>query len=157
MMEELRSSKDAETTARMEGAVMWLGRGCYNYAKTKMSGGEFAEAISYFEAAVRIDPDRARAFRDLAWLRVTCPVAEFRDGAKAIENATKACELTDWKKAGYVGILAAAYAEAGDFDSAIKQQKKAIDLLTEQGEELRGDFEERLELYLSGKPYRESP
>jgi tetratricopeptide (TPR) repeat protein len=157
MIEELQSSKDAETTARIEGAVMWIGRGCYNYAKTKMSSGEFAEAISYFEAAVRIDPDRALAFNDLAWLQAACPTAQFRDGAKAIENATKACELTNFKKAHYVGTLAAAYAEAGDFDAAIKRQKRAIDLLTKEEEELRSDFEERLKLYQSGKPYRESP
>jgi len=36
------------------------------------------------------------------------------------------------------------------------QQKKAIDLLTEE-EELRADFQERLKLYQSGKPYRQSP
>ena len=47
--------------------------------------------------------------------------------------------------------------ENGDFDSAVKRQKKTIDLLTEEEEELRSDFEERLKLYQSGKPYRESP
>ncbi len=156
LIEELRSSKDAETTARIEGAVKWLGRAYYNRAETKMSDGEFAEAISDYEAAVRVDPGYALAFNDLAWLRATCLVAEFRDGAKAVEKASKACELTNWKKAHYVGTLAAAYAEAGDFDSAVKWQKKAIDLLTEE-EELRADFEERLKLYQSGKPYRESP
>ena len=157
LIEELRSSKDAETTARIEGAVKWLGRGCYNYAKTKMSSGEFAEAISGYETAVRVDPDRALAFNDLAWLRATCVVAEFRDGARAVEQATKACELTNFKKAHYVRTLAAAYAETGDFDSAVMRQKEAIDLLSEDEEELRGDFEERLKLYQSGKPCRESP
>jgi len=157
LIEELRSLKDAETTARIEGAVKWLSRAYYNRAKTKMIDGKFAEAISDYEAAVRIDPNRARALNDLAWLRATCLVAEFRDGAKAGEQATKASELTNWKNAHYVGTLAAAYAETGDFDSAVKQQKKAIDLLTEEEEELRADFEERLKLYQSGKPYRESP
>jgi WD40 repeat protein/tetratricopeptide (TPR) repeat protein len=157
LIEELRSSKDAETTARIEGAVKWLGRAYYNRAETKMTRGKFAEAISDYEAAVRVDPGYAVAFNDLAWLRATCLVAEFRDGAKAVEQASKACELTNWKKAHYVGTLAAAYAEAGDFDSAVKRQKKAIDLLTEQEEGLRADFEERLKLYQSGKPYRERP
>ena len=156
LIEELQSLKDAETTARIEGAVKWMGRGYYNRAKTKVSGGEFAEAISDYEAAVRIDPNRARAFSDLAWLLAACPTAEFRDGTKAIENATKACELTNFKKARYVGALAAAYAEAGDFDAAVKRQKKAIDLLTEKQQHLRADFEERLKLYQSGKPYRHS-
>ena len=106
---------------------------------------------------MRFDPDRALAFNYLAWLRATCPTAEFRDGAKAVEQATKACELTNFKKANYVGTLAAAYAEAGDFDAAKKWQKNAIDLLTEKQQHLRPDFEERLKLYQSGKPYRESP
>ncbi len=157
LIEELQSSKVAETTTRIESAIKWIGRGYYNRAKTKMSGGEFTEAISDYEAAVNIDPDRARALNDLAWLLATCLVAEFRDGAKAVEQATKACELTNFKKARYVGTLAAAYAQTGDFKSAVKRQKNAIDLLTEEEEELRADFEERLKLYQSGKPYRKSP
>jgi tetratricopeptide (TPR) repeat protein len=157
LIEELRSSKDAETTAHIESAIKWLGKVYYNRAENKMIDGKFAEAITDYEAAVRVDPGYALAFNDLAWLRATCLVAEFRDGAKAVEQATKASELTNWKKARYVGTLAAAYAEAGDFKSAVKRQKKAIDLLTEKQEYLRADFEERLKLYQSGKPYRESP
>jgi len=117
-----------------------------------MSGGEFAEAISDYEAAVRVDPGYALGFKDLAWLRATCPVAEFRDGAKAVEQATKASELTNWKKAHYVGT------EAGDFDSAVKWHKKAFDLLPEEQQPTyQAIFESRLKLYQSGKPYRESP
>ncbi|MBW2174340.1 MAG: hypothetical protein JRF64_06815 [Deltaproteobacteria bacterium] len=37
---------------------------------------------------------------------------EVRDGAKAVEEATKANELTNWKNARYIGTLAAAYAES---------------------------------------------
>ncbi len=153
----MRLSKDSETATRIEGTVKWLRKACYNRAKTKMSGGEFAEAISDYEAAFRVDPDYAPAFDGLAWLRATCLAAEFRDGDRAVEQATKACELTDFKKAGYVATLASAYAEAGDFDSAVMWQKKAIDLLTEGEEELRADLEKRLKLYRSGKTYRESP
>ncbi len=157
LIEQMRSSKDSETAARIEGAVRWLRKAYYNGAENKIIDRKFAEAISDFEAAVRVDPGYALAFNGLAWLRATCPVAEFRDGAKAIENATKACELTNFKEARYVGTLAAAYAQAGDFDAAVKQQKKAIDLLAEQEEDFRADFEKRLILYQSGKPYRESP
>ena len=129
----------------------------YKDAEIHMNRGECAEAISDYETAVRANPGYAIAFNGIAWLRATCPVPEVRDGAGAIAAATKACELTNWKNARYVGTLAAAHAEAGDFDSAVKRQKEAADLLTEQEEELRGDFQKRLKLYQSGNPYRHSP
>ncbi len=94
----------------------------------------------------------------LAWFQATFPVAEFRNGTNAIKYATKACELTDWKNVIFVDTLAASYAEAGDFDSAVKWQKEAIDLLTEeQPSWLRAEFQTRLKLYQSSKPYRENP
>jgi tetratricopeptide (TPR) repeat protein len=157
MIGELRSSKDAEATTHIEGAVKSLRKAYYNRAENMIIDGRFDGAISDYEEAVRVDPGYAPAFDGLAWLRATCMVAEFRDGVKAVEQATKACELTNFKKTRYIGTLAAAYAETGDFDSAVKWQKKAIDLLTEKQEYLSADFEERLKLYQSGKPYRESP
>jgi tetratricopeptide (TPR) repeat protein len=90
-----------------------------------------------------------------AWRHATYPVAELRNGPKAIENATKACKLTNWQIPGFVDTLAAAYAEVGDFASAIEWQKKAIDILTE-GSFIRFDFETHLKLYESGQPARES-
>ena len=66
LIEELRSLKDAESSAHIEGAVKWLSRAYYNRAKTKMRGDEFAEAISDFEAAVLVDPGYELAFNALA-------------------------------------------------------------------------------------------
>ena len=86
-----------------------------------------------------------------AWHWATHPAAAVRDGPKAIENAIKACELSNWQEPQYVDTLAAAYAEVGDFASAIEWQKKAIDLLTEEPRP-RSDFEGRLKLYESGQP-----
>ncbi|MBA7479224.1 Serine/threonine-protein kinase PknD [subsurface metagenome] len=144
-----------EIAGSIESAIKSLPRAYYERGKSvKHRGGGYGEAISDYEAAVRVDPDYARAFSDLAWLRAACPAAEFRDGAKAIENATKACELTNWKDHRYVGTLAAVYAEVGDFATAVKWQKKAIDLLTEdKRDKWQASYESRLKLYQSGKPY----
>jgi tetratricopeptide (TPR) repeat protein len=98
------------------------------------------------------------SMNQLAWMQATSPAAEFRNGAEAVKNATRVCELTEWKKAQYVDTLAAAYAEVGDFESAIKWQKEAINLLTKkEPAEWPGQFDDRLKLYESGKPCRESP
>ena len=56
----------------------------------------------------------------------------------------------------FLDTLAAACAEAGDFEGAINWQRKAIELAT--AAEDRRDFQRRLKLYEHGKPYhRESP
>ena len=49
--------------------------------------------------------------------------------------------------------LAAAYAESGDFDSAVKWETKAIELETDANE--KAEYGERLELYQDKKPFRE--
>ena len=117
----------------------------------------FVNVLAFFSRRI-LGAKHPLMLNRLAWLQATCPAAEFRDGAKAVENATKACELTNWKNPGYLNVLAAAYSEAGDFDAAVKWQKEAIDLLTEeQPSWWRADFQARLKLYQSSKPYRENP
>jgi hypothetical protein len=55
-----------------------------------------------------------------------------------------------------IGTLAAAYAEAGKFDDAVKTAEKARDLAREQGaEDVAKRNEELLGLYRDGKPVRE--
>jgi len=99
-------------------------------------------------------PSTLASMNNFAWLQATSPKAELRDGLKAIEYATKVCELTGWKKAMYVDTLAAAYAEAGDFTAAVKWQKEAIDLLTEeQPSGWQAEFQARLKLYQAGQPF----
>jgi tetratricopeptide (TPR) repeat protein len=160
LVEKLRSLPGQEYTeisGSVESVSKYLARAYYERGRSaRYSSGEYGDAIADYEAAVRVDPDYARAFSDLAWLRAAGPTAEFRDSTKAIENATKACELTDWKDHRYVGTLAAVYAEVGDFATAVEWQKKAIDLLTEDNRaKWQAHYESRLKLYQSGKPYHE--
>jgi hypothetical protein len=41
-------------------------------------------------------------------------------------DSKRACELTKWNDANHLEILALAYATSGDFDTAVKWQKKAM-------------------------------
>jgi tetratricopeptide (TPR) repeat protein len=52
--------------------------------------------------------------------------------------------------------LAAAYAEAGDFDRAVKYQKQALQMTPTHNENIDA-AKARLELYAHYKPYREEP
>lgn len=94
------------------------------------------------------------AHNHLAWLLATCPKDAFRNGAKAVEHARRAAVLSNWKDPGVLDSLAAAYAEAGDFDSAVKWQNQALSFADYEkavGDEGRA----RLQLYIEHKPYRD--
>jgi tetratricopeptide (TPR) repeat protein len=116
--------------------------------------GEYARAVEDLEVALRLDPENAVAHNNLAWLLATCPRDEVRCGARAVKEARAACELTGWKEAYCLGVLAAAYAEVGDFGVAVSWHKKALGL-PKYVEEFGERVLDRLKLYEEGKPYRE--
>jgi len=114
--------------------------------------GEYDKALSDYNEAIRLDPKDADPWNGRAWLAATCPDARFRDGKKAVEDATKACELSGWKNWNSFDNLAAAYAEAGDSSNAVKWEEKAIERAPEKS---KGELRFRLDLYKAHKPYRE--
>ncbi len=113
---------------------------------------ECGKAVAGYTEAIGIDPRDAYAFNNRAWLLATCPDPVVRDGKKAIASATEACQITEWKNGELLDTLAAAYAEAGDFDAAIKWQTKANALNLDAGDKSRP--EAQLKLYRDKKPYR---
>ncbi len=88
----------------------------------------------------------------LSWILATSSNDKIRNGERAVELATRACELTEWENDGFLDTLASAYAEAGDFDSAIEYQTKALKLAEEKNTE---EYRKRLKLFRGRKPYRE--
>jgi Tfp pilus assembly protein PilF len=114
--------------------------------------GEYYKALEDYGRAVKVDPRYARGWVARAWLFATCPDKKFRDGKMAVESATRACELTGWKEAGKLGVLAAAYAEAGDFAKAVRLQEKANDRATDPDDRRKG--RDMLQLFKKGEPYR---
>jgi Tfp pilus assembly protein PilF len=114
---------------------------------------ELARAVADYQEALRLKPDHISALNNLAWLLATSADGKIRDGKHAIECSTKACELTKWQKVGYLDTLAAAYAEAGDFENAVKWQSKVVELAPNK--ESKEDGEKHLELYKKKMPFHE--
>jgi len=116
--------------------------------------GQYRAARADYERAVSLKPDQSSYRNQLAWLLATCPQDNIRDGAKAVEHATRACELTDWKDGNLLDTLAAALAEAGRFAEAVEYARKSEPLVTP---DLRGDVRDHIELFQRGKPFRAKP
>jgi tetratricopeptide (TPR) repeat protein len=114
--------------------------------------GNYHEAIANYTEAIRLDPESPIRYSTLAWLLATCPDGQYRDGAKAVQLAGKACELTDYTDAYNLCWLAAAHAEAGNFDDAVAWQRKALALAAPDE---KAGMRWCLELYEAGKPYHE--
>jgi tetratricopeptide (TPR) repeat protein len=126
-----------------------------NRGRVYMKRGDYPEAMADYDQAIAIDPDEWNAYNGRARILATSPEFEFhlRDGKQAVDLAKKACELSFWSEWSCVATLAAAYAEAGDFEAAVKWQKKAIEMSRPAEEREQRENEHRLELYEAGKPF----
>lgn len=120
-------------------------------ADAYLSVGQQAEAIADYEKALQQRPEDSAILNNLAWVLATSPDQQLRDGQRAIELATKACELTDFQQAHILSTLAAGYAEVGDYETAVKWSEEAVELGDDLGEQL----EQELESYRQQKPWRE--
>ena len=116
--------------------------------------GEYGSAINSYNQALKLKSDFATALRSKSWTMATAKDAYYRDGKEALRLAKAAAQLDD--SPSHRDTLAAAYAEAGEFDDAVAEQQRAIQMLRQAGEyDEIPDYETRLELYENRQPYRE--
>jgi tetratricopeptide (TPR) repeat protein len=98
-------------------------------ASVKVRLGKYAEALKEFNYLISLHPrpvTLARALSDRAWFQATCLDASFRNGHQAVKDAKAACSIMTWKDEDMIDTLAAAYAETGDFDSAVRYAAQAL-------------------------------
>ena len=91
--------------------------------------GKYAEALKEYDYLVSLHPKNvtlARILSDRAWFYATCPNGSFRNGQQAVKDAKVACSIMVWKDENMIDTLAAAYAETGDFNSAVQYAAQAL-------------------------------
>jgi tetratricopeptide (TPR) repeat protein len=119
-----------------------------------ISMGDHDAALADLEKALELRPDDSGVLNNLAWLLATSPEDDLRDGKRAIEMATKACEVTEWKEAHIISTLAAGYAETGDWENAKKYAKQAVETGKDE-EDMAEQLSAELKSYEEERPWRE--
>ena len=114
----------------------------------------YAQAGSDFARAARLGSKDSAILNQLGWFQATCPDAAQRDGRAAVRNATRACELSQWKDAGVIDTLAAAYAEIGDFAQAMRYATDAASMPILYPR-TRAAVQDHLRAFRAGKPWRD--
>ena len=125
--------------------------GYYYRGMTWKGLGKAKNALKDYDEAIRLNPKSDSSYRHRAELRLTSEDADVRNGEQALKDARISCDLSDWSSSDNIATLSSAYAETGDFESAIKWIKKAMELDT--GKLHRSFHQEQLERYEAGKPY----
>ncbi len=126
----------------------------YNRGLLYKELNQYESAIKDFSHAIDCDSDNPLGFYRLAWELSTCASSRLRDGKSALKHAERACKLTDWRDPFCFTVLAAAYAECGNFDLAVKWQAEALS--NPQYAAVSGEKALiRLNLYKHRLPYRE--
>ena len=105
--------------------------------------------------AARLQPD-PYLVNNIAWVLATHPDASFRDGPKAVQLATAACNSTDRKVRSFLDTLAAAQAEVGDFDAAVATAQRSLSMAeAEKDAAATAKIRERIELFGRRVAYRD--
>lgn len=120
--------------------------------------GDHKKAIRDYEKALSLEPEDSGILNNLAWVLATSPDDSLRDGDRAIELATKGCEITEYKEAHILSTLGAAYAETGDFETAKKWAAKSVEMAKEDETitpKMLESLKSELASYQEEKPWRE--
>ncbi|PWU14070.1 MAG: hypothetical protein C5B50_17950 [Verrucomicrobia bacterium] len=119
--------------------------------------GQLSDALLEYQRALDLEPNYAPACNNLAWLLATAAEASFRNGAKALDLARHAEQLTGGRDPAILRTLAAAYAETEQFVEAIASAQRANELAKVQNNAmLLKELEQEIKLYNARLPFRSS-
>jgi tetratricopeptide (TPR) repeat protein len=113
--------------------------------------GQYRNAMVDYASAIELNPEFAHAYRNGAWLLATCPDSELRDARNALIGAQRALEFGYGQRHVALDTLAAAQANAGQFDEAIVSLQQALEIAPRSA---RQAYEARMQLYEQQQPFR---
>lgn len=125
-----------------------------NYALALHDAGRDAESRQQYDQVLRAEPDwPARALAS-AWVLATHPDAATRSGAEALLLARQAIQAEGQERPEASQVLAAAFAECGDFGQAARKAEEAKPRATDAG--LRSELDAMASAYRARQSYRDS-
>jgi tetratricopeptide (TPR) repeat protein len=129
-------------------------------SRAYMMWGDYAKAASACATMLKAFPEDIECSVRMAKLLSAAPDARVRDGAAAIRIAEEL--LRSGKYSQHTGelldVLAAGYAETGQFDLAEKTAREAVLVLRSEGDVSQASgIESRIRLYHDRQPFRMGP
>ncbi len=133
----------------------------FNLGSRLLQMGRAAEAIPHLQKAVALQPDDVEARNHLlraAWLLATSPAPSARDGRLALASALSLNQLAQGSDPAVLSVVAAAYAETGNFPLALATARHAAELADAQTNAVMvNSLQAQLQFYQSGQPLRVAP
>ena len=147
---------------RYDEAVRWIARSLdtdpefadahANLGAVFLEGGRPDMAARAYNEAMRLRPDDPELMRRLAWVYATSADASVRDGDRAVPLAEAAWKAGDQADVQALITIAAAYAEAGRFDDAVRAASAAEKAAGASGQDrLAREAGRHLALYETGR------
>jgi tetratricopeptide (TPR) repeat protein len=129
-----------------------------NLAIAFLKKGLVKNAVTHWREALRIQPNSVDILNNLAWILATFPDPSLRDGRKAVALAEHANSLSANKKPEILRTVAAAYAEAGNFSTALQEAEQGAELARAQpNRELAEILDADAVHYRKNEPLRTAP
>jgi tetratricopeptide (TPR) repeat protein len=122
-----------------------------------MSQGKIREALEMWGYVIQRQPNDVLTLNLAAWWLATSPDDSLRNGTLAVQLAERAVQLCPAPEPAVLDTLAAAYAEAGRYDDAVRAVEMASTVALQKGSSPFTDaMRARRELYRNKKPMRDN-
>jgi len=148
-----RALSDYDRAVTSHGGVFWIQM---QRGDAYFLASDDEAALESYEAAVTLNPESAVALISRAMILAAAAEENLRDPAQALEDAQRANQL-DSDQPAYIDVLAVAHAANGDFDKAVEETQRAINLLPPGDQNSLDEYQSRMALYRRATPFRMEP